>query len=517
MWNKILTLKKDRSINVKLLAQSLVVGAIVGLVVGFFRYGIGQVSLLWLKAFQAAHDANWLLIPIFLGLCLTVVIVGFLVKQEPHVGGSGIPEVKLQLRGKLELTWYRILWRKLIGGIAIIGTGLFLGPEGPALQLGSTVGQGVGEKDPSKSNQRVLLATGAASGLAAAFGAPLAGALFVLEEVFHNFSSKVWLNALLGALTADYVVTNIFGQKHALELTYQHSFPTNYYWQLIVLGILIGLLGHFYKKFLFAGKDAFSHVPLPRWLHGLVPIIFLLPIMYYVPVVSGPGHNMIMSLPKMILTPSWGLATTLLGFLLLRFAYSIMCYDTGLPSGIFLPILTMGSLIGALFGVVCVELHLLPKELIINLIIFSMAGMFASIIRAPFTAIILITEMVGSLLHLMPLAVVAFFAILVDMALGGSPIYDLLANAMDTEKATNLSGQEDEVRIAIVDDSQLIDHTISEINWPKNTLVRVIVRGGLEVIPNGQTRIEPGDELILAVDHSQIGNVYDEMQALQKP
>ena len=80
-----------------------------------------------------------------------------------------------------------------------------------------------------------------------------------------------------------------------------------------------------------------------------------------------------------------------------------------------------------------VQLGLMPAHLVINLIIFSMAGYFAAIIRAPFTAIILITEMVGSLLHLMPLAVVAFIALLIDQILGGKPIYDSLAAAMMPE------------------------------------------------------------------------------------
>lgn len=77
-------------------------------------------------------------------------------------------------------------------GILVISTGFFLGSEGSSLQIESTIGQGVREKaKESKTNARVLLATGAASGLSAAFGAPLSGALFVIEEVFHNFSPRI--------------------------------------------------------------------------------------------------------------------------------------------------------------------------------------------------------------------------------------------------------------------------------------------------------------------------------------
>ncbi len=162
--------------NINLLLQALIVGICTGIVVGLFRFGIETTSAFWPHLFQLAHQNPLWFIAIIVGFIAVAVIAGYFVKQYPHVGGSGIPEVKLQLQGKLTLQWFPILWRKLIGGILVIGTGLFLGPEGPSLQLGSTIGQGVGEGfKQNKLNTRVLLATGASSGLSAAFGAPLSG------------------------------------------------------------------------------------------------------------------------------------------------------------------------------------------------------------------------------------------------------------------------------------------------------------------------------------------------------
>lgn len=94
-----------------------------------------KTSAFWLYLFKQAHKNSAWFIAIVIGLAAVGIIAGYFVKQYPHVGGSGIPEVKLQLQGKLQLKWWQILWRKLIGGILVIGTGLFLGPEGPSLQL----------------------------------------------------------------------------------------------------------------------------------------------------------------------------------------------------------------------------------------------------------------------------------------------------------------------------------------------------------------------------------------------
>lgn len=402
----------------------------------------------------------------------------------------------------------------------VIGTGLFLGPEGPSLQLGSSIGQGVGEKSKqTKTNQRALLATGAASGLSAAFGAPLSGALFVLEEVFHNFSPRVWMNALAGAIAANFVVSNFFGLHPALAIAYNNSFPIILYWHLLLLGILLGLFGHLYKIGLFSLKKVYAKITaLPRWLHGLIPLAILIPIAYFWPLVTGPGNHLILSLSKTITTQGWITVGILFVFLLMRLVFSIISYDSGLPSGIFLPILTMGALLGATYGTFMSQLGLMPQKFVVNLVIFSMAGLFAAIIRAPFTAIILITEMVGSLLHLMPLAVVAFIALLVDELLGGRPIYDQLAEAMEDKhsKSSENSYREDQLTIPVYESSQLVDKEIKDIDWPANTLVKMIQRGSEEIIPNGRTQIMAGDMLILAVDQSQRGKVYDAMKKLQE-
>ncbi|MDF7639917.1 chloride channel protein [Lactobacillus sp. ESL0791] len=512
-------MKGERKQNLSLLLKALLVGIFTGLIVGLFRLGIGYLTTFWLSIFQKAHQ-NWLwLVAIAAAFTAIGIVAGYFVKQYPHVGGSGIPEVKLQLQGKLTLKWWPILWRKLIGGILVISTGLFLGPEGPSLQLGSVIGQGIGEElKESKTDSRVLIATGAASGLSAAFGAPLSGALFVLEEVFHNFSPRVWMNALAGTIAANFVVANIFGQRPSLALIYDHPFPSLLYWHLLILGLLLGLLGHLYKTGLFSCKKLYAKITiLPRWLYGLVPLMLVLPIAYFLPLITGPGSRLILALPKLIAEPGWNIIFILLFFYLLRLVFSIVSYDSGLPSGIFLPVLTMGALIGAIYGLFMVRLHLLPQNLVINLIIFSMAGYFAAIIRAPFTAIILITEMVGSLLHLMPLAVVAFTALIVDDLLGGKPIYDSLAQAMmvKDDRQEKLSGNEDQLTIPVYEGSQFVDQKIAQIKWPKSMLVKTIHRGSQDIIPNGQTRIAAGDQLVLEVDANERGQVYEQVKKLQ--
>lgn len=503
--------RQTRKSNLRLLFEALVVGLVAGIVVGSFRWLIGQTLAMWQKGYQAAHANPALLWLLAAGALASVIVAGFLVKQQPHAGGSGIPEVELQLQGKLQLAWWPILWRKFIGGVLSIGSGLFLGREGPSIQLGSTIGQGVAQGfKASKTDSRVLLATGAASGLSAAFGAPLGGAMFIVEEVFHNFSPRVWLNALAGAIMANFVVSNIFGQTPVLAIDYKHSFPVLQYWHLLLLGAFLGLIGRLYQWGLLNFSHVYQKVPaLPRWLHGLIPAAILIPIMYFYPDYVGGGNTLILGLDQIHVTK------ILVMIFLLRIAFSIVSYDSGLPGGIFLPILTMGALLGAIYGHFMADLGLLDQKLVVNLVIFSMAGLFAAIVRSPFTAIMLIAEMVGSLLHLMPLAVVSVMAYITNELAGGEPIYESLAGRMQTKEDNDYVGEADQLTFSVFEGSQMAGKKIKEIAWPDQTLVKVIHRGQKDIIPDGNTQLVVGDLVVLELDENQRGVIYDEVARLQ--
>lgn len=503
--------RQTRKSNLRLLFEALVVGLVAGIVVGSFRLLIGQILAMWQKGYQAAHANPALLWLLAAGVLASVIVAGFLVKQQPHAGGSGIPEVELQLQGKLQLAWWPILWRKFIGGVLSIGSGLFLGREGPSIQLGSTIGQGVAQGfKASKTDSRVLLATGAASGLSAAFGAPLGGAMFIVEEVFHNFSPRVWLNALAGAIMANFVVSNVFGQTPVLAIDYKHSFPILQYWHLLLLGAFLGLIGRLYQWGLLNFSHVYQKIPvLPRWLHGVIPAVLLVPIMYFYPSYVGGGNNLILSLNQMHITGILAL------IFLLRISFSIISYDSGLPGGIFLPILTMGALLGAVYGQFMVGLGLLDQKLVVNLVIFSMAGLFAAIVRSPFTAIMLIAEMVGSLLHLMPLAVVSVMAYITNELAGGEPIYESLAGRMQTKEDNDYVGEADQLTFSVFEGSQMAGKKIKEIAWPDRTLVKVIHRGQKDIIPDGNTQLVVGDLVVLELDENQRGVIYDEVARLQ--
>ena len=159
----------------------------------------------------------------------------------------------------------------------------------------------------------------------------------------------------------------------------------------------------------------------------------------------------------------------------------------------------MKSLIGKAFFL----LGIFPDYLIVNFIIYAMAGYFACISKAPFTAILLITEMVGSLSHLMPLAVVSIIAYTVVDVLRGQPIYEaMLANLRPNPDQIH-GTYEDRLEFPVLAGSKLQDRQVRDIKWPKDCLLISIRRGENEQIPHGDTVIRSGDTLIILTNYEQ--------------
>ena len=168
--------------------RGAVVGVIAGFVISLFRLCIENMLKIVKIVFSSGFEKPIWMLLLFLFFIIAWMVNAKFIKDEPNISGSGIPQVEGQLEGELELSWKSIFFRKWIGGVLSIGSGLFLGREGPSIQLGAAVGQGFGEKTKLKgTGLRVMIAGGAAAGLSSAFNAPIAASLFVTEEIYHNF------------------------------------------------------------------------------------------------------------------------------------------------------------------------------------------------------------------------------------------------------------------------------------------------------------------------------------------
>ena len=420
---------KDADRPGRLLALALLaplVGAGAGLIGAAFRLALQQADD-WRNALIAwAHGEEFagLLLVTAIGAA-AVALAAWLVRRfSPAAAGSGIPHVEAVLRGELQqASPFRLIPIKFVGGLLAIGSGLALGREGPSVQMGASIGDLVGQLfRRNLSDRRILLAAGAGAGLATAFNAPIAGAIFVLEELVQRFDPRIAIVALGVSSTAIAVARVFLGDApdfHVAVLADSHAGTRPLYF---VLGAIAGLLAILYNRVLLGTLAAANR--LERWPVALRAALIgaaVAVLAWFAPELVGGGD----AITQRTLTGADALAIVPLIFLL-RFALGAVSYAARTPGGLFAPMLVLGAQVGLLFGILCrllfPDLHIQPE----GFAVVGMAAFFTGVVRAPLPGIVLVVEMSASVHMLLPLLSACFAAMLVPTLLHDAPIYESL-------------------------------------------------------------------------------------------
>ena len=427
--------------------QGIMIGMITGLIVGTFRWIIDHTMKFLFFIYPLMRQKPIYLIPYVIATLLIVFILGQVIKPVlNNITGSGVPQVEAVMLNENKMNWWSILWRKYVGGLLAICPGLFLGREGPCIQMGAMVGQAFGENlfhaDPDDLKR--LQGCGIAAGLSAAFSAPLAGVFFLVEEITFNFTPKEVLTALAAAMSSDLMTLFFFGTQPCLYLPLEKSLPLTSYWFVTIMGVALGLLAHLYQYCLLSLKPVYSkHTKIPKIYHSIIPLLLVIPIGLWNATLLGGSHDFISSLfepifMKNIQTGTLSLMLLPLIWFIVRFIFSMISYGASVPGGIFMPILVLGALLGVIFAVIMIHFNIAPKRCYGIIIVTSMCAYFGAIEKAPFTALTLLTEMVGSVEQIFPMLITTFIAYFVLDLLGGKPIYAALRIQMNYHKLSNL-------------------------------------------------------------------------------
>ena len=184
----------------------------------------------------------------------------------------------------------------------------------------------------------------------------------------------------------------------------------------------------------------------------------------------------------------------------------MISYGSGVPGGIFLPLLVIGALAGNVYGILVCEYFSVDSQFINNFTILAMAAFFTAIVKAPITGSILITELTGSFSHLLAMITVSMSAYIISELMNSKPIYDVLLNRILKNKNKSLSDENKGkiiIEVPVCLGSNLENKCIKDIQWPPSCLLVGIERGGQEIIPKGDTKIFAGDYLIVLTDETE--------------
>lgn len=412
-----------------LLAVLTGAGAGVGSIV--FRWCIQQFTRLlsghddYAAAPGSAHPQLTWLGPFFVVLAPVVggLLYGPLVQRfAREARGHGVPEVMLAVAQRGGRISPKVAVVKTLASALTIGSGGSVGREGPIVQVGSALGATLGRLvRAGEGRMRLLVACGAAGGIAATFNAPLAGVFFAMELILMTFSAEAFGAAVLSSVTASVIGRAAFGDVAFLELPPFHVDHLGQYGLFALLGVLAGAVGVGFSRILYAIEDACDWAWRgPEWLRPAAGGLVLGLLLLALPQMYGVGYPVLENATE---------GEYAVGFLLVLLVGKILATSVtigiGGSGGVFAPSLFMGAMLGAAYGAVLHQLLPGTAGAVGAYALVGMGAVFAGASRAPITAVVILFELTGEYSIILSMMLAIALATATGRLLSRDTIYTL--------------------------------------------------------------------------------------------
>ena len=401
------------------LLLSLLIGALTGLAVVAF---IVLTERLGMRLYPAG-SAAWrrVLIPVAGSLAMGFLLYRFF----PNARGSGVPQTKAALFARNGFISLRTVLGKFFCTATTLASGIPLGREGPSVQVGAGIGSVLGRRLGLRPEKvKSLIPVGAAAAIAAAFNTPMAAVLFSLEEVMGDLNAPILGSVVLASATSWAVLRLLLGNNPLFQVpqyTLVHPLELGIY---ALLGIAGGFLSVAFTRLLLEMRRFFLHLPeKTRWWHPVVGGVTVGLMGWMVPQVLGVGYAHVGS----ALNGTMALKLMLVLVVLKLFGVTVS-YASGNAGGIFGPSLFLGAMLGGSIGTVAH--NLLPGYTATPgaYALVGMGALFAGIVRAPMTSVLMIFEMTQDYAVIVPLMIANLTSLFISSRFQKEPIYEALAH-----------------------------------------------------------------------------------------
>jgi CIC family chloride channel protein len=400
------------------LVLALVIGALTGLTVVAFILLTEREGL----RLYPAGAAPWrrVLFPVVGSLG-----IGYLLfRYFPDARGSGVPQTKAALFAREGRITLRTVLGKFFCTSATLASGIPLGREGPSVQVGAGIASVLGRRLGLRPETvKALLPVGAAAAIAAAFNTPLAAVLFSLEEIVGDLHASVLGSVVLASATSWLVLRLLLGNNPLFKVPqYQLVHPLEF-GVYALLGVAGGLVSVAFTKLLLGMRERFLRFPQKTvWFQPVAGGLLVGSIGWFVPQVLGVGYGYVgdalngrMALNLMVL------------LVVLKLLAVTTSYASGNAGGIFGPALFIGAMLGGAVGTVAH--HFLPAHTATPgaYALVGMGAVFAGIVRAPMTSVVMIFEMTQDYAVIVPLMIANLVSLFISSRFQREPIYEALA------------------------------------------------------------------------------------------
>jgi len=488
----------------RLTVLSVVVGAAAGLAAFIFikLNDVVQLWVVWLSHWRGSLLDKVLIItaPGLGGLAAGWLVDRYASGQR----GIGTAEIIYALRRRNGYVPSRVTTAKTLASALTIGTGGSTGPEGPAVQIGAGLGSFIGRwRRLPPEYLKTLVAAGAAGGIAAVFNAPIAGVMYALEVLLQQMASQAFAVVVLSTVTASIVSYSLLGHRIFLEAPIFYTAHPAEWAAYLVLGVLIAFAARLFTELFLWTERGFRR--LSRWplsvraMCGglLVGIIGL-----YRPEVLGAGHDLVVK----ILQNGSEISLTvglLLILLVAKMAATSFSLASGGSGGLFVPVLSMGAMIGLLVGkgVHWVLPQAAPPW---AYALLGMGAMFAGFTYAPITSIMLLFEITNDYPIILPLMTVVGVTTLVSRALDA----DSLDSHELGQKGLRLH---DDAELSVLENVTAAEVMSSPVEMiPETATLQEIARWMARTRHTGVPVSDGSGHVVGLITYSELHHAYDE-------
>ncbi len=393
--------------------SAVLVGLATGVGVWLFKWLIEVVRGL---AFGAVQGWMVVLIPIAGGLVVGWVSK-YMIGDEKLHGTAGIMQSVALAGGRLH---YQKAPVKTVAAILSIGAGASVGPEDPSVQIGANLGSMLGQVfHMSDERIRTLVAAGAASAIAAAFNAPIAGVFFALEIVLGEITGNALGMILVAAVTSSVFTQAVSGSSPAFQIP-AYAFHST--WELplyLVLGLLAGPISALYVRLLYVMQDLFNGWNVSQLIKTASAGLAVGVVGIFLPQIFGVGYETIGEVLNQNDLGVWLLVALLLAKVIL----TPVSMGGGFFGGVFAPSLFIGAMLGGAFGSIAAILF--PNQGITPaaFALVGMAAVLAGSVHAPLTAVILLFEMTNDYHIILPLMFAVAVSLLISQRIQEDSVY----------------------------------------------------------------------------------------------
>ncbi len=454
---------------------SVITGFFAAILITVFKIMVEWVLHLSGWAYESVR-ANPVLIPILIITAALIGVMASLLLSKSHsCRGGGIPTSVAAIKGIFSFRWVTSAFLLPISALLTFLAGLPLGTEGPCVQMGTAVGDGVVQcfgKEKYKGWRRYVMTGGASAGFSIATASPISAIIFAMEELHKHFSpillSVASISVITAQITAKALAAIGIGELGFFGLSELQAIPAGLFFAPLLLGVVSGVCSILFTR-LYHHVDRMMYLILKRFSIKIVlPVLFAVVsvVGFFFADALGSGHSLIHSL--FTNGAAW---YALVLLFLIRAIGMILCNTSGATGGVFLPTLAFGAMIGALCGNAMIALGWIGEEYYVLMVVLGITSFLGATSRIPLTACVFAIESLGGIYNVLPIVITTTVALLIVESSGLEDLTDKIIDAKLHKITKGKTPFDVETSLTVNPNAFVVGKELRDVLWPNSCVV----------------------------------------------